>query len=150
MEQTSYVMIKPEFANNALVVFLIRQKLIHSGLEIKEESYIKYDKKRARQHYAEHIGKEHFPNLEKYITSDKAYGMVVSGENAIQKIRGLCGSTKNPEKGTIRFDIPALLQLPIRVPENVVHSSDSPEAATREIKIFHELKKEYAKNEQTK
>ena len=150
MRQTSYVMIKPEFANSEIVIYLIKEKLAANGIKIEEESYIQYDEKHAKQHYVEHVGKPFYPNLEKYITSDKAYGMVVSGENAIERIRKLCGSTKNPEPGTIRFNIPTLLHLPIRVTENVVHSSDSPEAAEREIAIFHELKKEHVKNDQTK
>lgn len=150
MKETSYVMIKPEFANKSIVILLVKEKLAANGIKIEEESYVHYDKSHARQHYAEHVGKPFYPDLEKYITSDKAYGMVVSGDNAIEKIRKICGSTKNPEKGTIRFNIPKLLHLPIRVTENVVHSSDSPASAEREIAIFRELKKEFVKNEQTK
>lgn len=150
MKETSYVMIKPEFANKSIVILLVKEKLAANGIKVEEEGYIKYDESHARQHYAEHVGKSFYPDLEKYITSDKAYGMVVSGDNAIEKIRGLCGSTKNPEKGTIRFNIPKLLHLPIRVTENVIHSSDSPASAEREIAIFHDLKKVLAKSEQTK
>ncbi len=150
MRQTSYVMIKPEFANKYIVILLIKEKLAENGIRVDEESYIQYDKEHAKKHYAEHVGKSFYPNLEKYITSGKAYGMVVSGENAIEKIRKLCGSTKNPEHGTIRRNIPRLLGLEVRVTENVVHSSDSPEAAEREIAIFHELKKEHAQDTQTK
>lgn len=150
MKETSYVMIKPEFANKSIVILLVKEKLASNGIKIEEEGYIQYDVPHARQHYHEHVNKPFYPELEQYLTSDKAYGMVVSGDNAIEKIRKLCGSTKNPEKGTIRYNIPTLLHLPIRVTENVVHSSDSPEAAEHEIAIFRELKKEFVKNDQTK
>lgn len=150
MKETSYVMIKPEFANKSIVILLVKEKLASNGIKIEEEGYIQYDVPHARQHYCKHVNQEYFPQLEKYITSDKAYGMVVSGDNAIEKIRKLCGSTKNPEKGTIRYNIPTLLHLPIRVTENVVHSSDSPEAAEHEIAIFRELKNKYLNSNKTK
>lgn len=150
MKQTSYVMIKPEFANKSIVILLIKEKLAACGLKIEEEGFVQYDEEHAKQHYCKHVNEEYFPKLEKYITSDKAYGMVVSGDNAIAKIRALCGATKNPEKGTIRYNIPKLLHLPIRVTENVVHSSDSPEAAEREIAIFRVLRKLFMKKSQTK
>ena len=72
MKETSYVMIKPEFANHSEVIGEIKGRLLLSGLTIVKESYIKYDKQRARRHYAEHIGKDFYPCLEAYITSDKA------------------------------------------------------------------------------
>ena len=59
-------------------------------------------------------------------------------------------STKNPEKGTIRHNIPRLLNMPISATKNVVHSSDSPEAADLEIAIFHELKNKYLNSNKTK
>lgn len=150
MKETSYVMIKPEFANKSIVILLVKEKLAANGIKVEEAGYIQYDKEHARQHYCKHVNQEYFPQLEKYITSDKAYGMVVSGDNAIEKIRKLCGSTKNPEKGTIRHNIPRLLNMPISATKNVVHSSDSPEAADREIAIFHELKNKYLNSNKTK
>ena len=65
--------------------------------------------------------------------------MVVQGENAITTIRALTGATKNPAPGTIRYDIPTALGLEIRVRENVIHSSDSPEAAQKESDIFRSI-----------
>lgn len=149
MKETSYVMVKPGFANSETIIMLIKDRLKKAGLIIEEAKYIQYDESHAKQHYFEHVEKPFYPDLEKYITSDKAYGMVVYGDNAIAKIRALCGATKNPAPGTIRHDIPELLGWPIRVTENVIHSSDSPAAAKREIAIFKTLehKKE---NSQTK
>lgn len=137
--QKSYVMIKPEFANYDSVIEEVKRRLENAGIKILEERFVRYDKQSADLHYAEHIGKEFYPNLLKYITSDKAYGMLVEGENAIEKIRTLAGSTKDPAKGTIRYDIPLMLGLERRITQNVVHSSDSEESATREIAIFNDM-----------
>lgn len=141
-KQTTYVMVKPEFAQacDYKAIRIIRSRILEKGLNIVEECFIRYDKDHAKQHYHEHVGKPFYRELEEYITSDRAYGMVVTGENAIQIVRDLCGATKNPEEGTIRYDIPNMLGRDLDVTKNVVHSSDSPEAAEREIKIFKKLK----------
>lgn len=141
MKQTSYVMVKPGFANNDKVVAEVKKRLKKNGISILEEGFIRYDEAHAKRHYHEHIGKSFYPELEAYITSDKAYGMKVEGENAIARIRALAGSTKNPEPGTIRYDIPEMLGIERRITENVVHSSDSEEAAKLELAIFKELLK---------
>ena len=139
MIERSYVMIKPEFANHTSVIAEVESRLTNAGLTIKETSKIKYLPEDAKQHYSAHVGKDFYPELEKYITSDVAYGMVVCGENAIAKIRELVGATKNPAEGTIRHDIPKQLGLELRVTQNVVHASDCIEAAEQEIKIFHNI-----------
>lgn len=141
MKQTSYVMVKPGFANNDKVVAEVKKRLKENGISILEEGFIRYDEAHAKRHYHEHVGKSFYPELEAYITSDKAYGMMVEGENAIARIRALAGSTKNPEPGTIRYDIPEMLGIERRITENVVHSSDSEEAAKLELAIFKELLK---------
>lgn len=136
MKELSYVMVKPEFANNHSVIAEVKNRLTDAGLEITKASYIQYSVEDAQAHYAEHVGKDFYPALEKYITSDIAYGMIVEGEDAIATIRELVGSTKNPDKGTIRYDIPVMLGLEHRVRENVVHASDCVESAEKEIAIF--------------
>lgn len=146
MIEQSYVMVKPEFANNKQIIAEVKKRIQAKGLKIIEESYINYDEKRAKMHYHEHVGKGFYPELEKYITSDKAYGIKVEGENAIAVIRALAGATKNPELGTIRYDIPKALGLERRITENVVHSSDSPESAKLELAIFEQLAKEHKNN----
>ena len=139
MIETSYVMIKPEFANHSSVINEVIKRLENAGLTIKEQAQIKYTADDAKQHYVAHVGKDFYPELEAYITSDVAYGMVVYGENAIAKIRELVGATKNPAEGTIRHDIPKQLGLALRITQNVVHASDCNEAAEQEIKIFHNI-----------
>lgn len=141
MKQTSYVMVKPGFANNDKVIAEVKKRLKENGISILEEGFIRYDDAHAKRHYHEHVGKSFYPELEAYITSDKAYGMKVEGEDAIARIRALAGSTKNPEPGTIRYDIPEMLKVERRITENVVHSSDSEEAAKLELAIFKELLK---------
>lgn len=143
MKQLSYVMVKPGFANNEKVIEEVKARLGKKGIKILEEGFIRYTPEYAKRHYHEHVNKPFYPELEKYITSDKAYGMKVEGEDAIAVIRALAGSTKNPDKGTIRYDIPEMLGLERRVTENVVHSSDGEEAAKIELAIFEELLKKH-------
>ena len=90
------------------------------------------DADRARRHYAEHEGKPFFPPLIDFITSGPLIAMIAEGHGAIEAFRSLAGPT-NPlvaPPGTIRGDHALLVK------ENVVHVSDSPESAEREMKIF--------------
>lgn len=139
MREVSYVMVKPEFANFQAVIDEVKQRLQEAGLIVTKESFLRYTEADAKRHYAEHVGKSFYPELESYITSDKAYGMQVEGENAISTIRAIIGSTKNPAEGTIRYDIPLSLGLELRVTQNVVHASDSVDSAKRELEIFEEI-----------
>lgn len=146
MKEISYVMVKPGFANNPSIIDEITKRLFWKGqgipgINLVKAGFIQYSVEDARKHYAEHVGKDFYPALEKYITSDIAFGMVLEGEDAIARIREIVGSTKNPAEGTIRHDIPKMLGLELRVRENVVHASDSVEAAKREIAIFEEILK---------
>ena len=139
MIQKSYVMVKPEFANNNQVIDLVKNRLTANGLTILTEGFIRYDADSAKKHYHEHVGKGFYPELESYITSDKAYGLEVEGEDAISLIRTLVGATKNPDKGTIRYDVPEILGIERRVTQNVVHASDCDAAAELELSIFKSL-----------
>jgi nucleoside-diphosphate kinase len=90
------------------------------------------DKSTAETHYAEHSQKPFFGSVVDFITSAPSVALVVEGERAIEAFRGLAGAT-DPVKalpGTIRGDFA------LEVGENIVHGSDSPESAEREIKIF--------------
>ncbi len=155
MNQISYVMVKPHFANNKQVVDYVKQRLADAGLKIEAEAEIKYDRSMAQKHYAEHFrgsyenAKGFYKELEDYITSDVAYGMKVSGEDAIATIRSLVGSTIKidketgdkilPAKGTIRYEVPVMLGEEHGMTANVIHASDSDEAAARELELFAEL-----------
>ena len=90
------------------------------------------DEARAKQHYAEHEGKPFFKGLVEYITSAPIVAMVIEGEEAIEGCRATIGAT-NPIKaspGTIRGDYGQTIG------RNLVHGSDSPESAAREIAIW--------------
>ena len=153
--EKSYVMVKPGFANNPKVISYIKNRLIEGGLKIVAEKFVRYSTSAAQDHYAEHFrdsyenSKPFYKNLEAYITSDKVYGMEVHGENAIIKIRELVGSTIKtnketgekilPNKGTIRYEVPLMLNEEHKITENVIHASDSPGAAEKELNIFKNL-----------
>jgi len=139
MLEKSYVMVKPEFASNEKVVNEVKNRLSNAGLNILKGEYVRYNAEDAKKHYAEHVGKGFYPELEEYITSDVAYGMIVEGENAIAQIRALVGATKNPAEGTIRYDIPKMMGLELRITQNVVHASDATTSAEREIAIFESM-----------
>lgn len=140
MKELCYVMIKPEFANNSEVIKEVQKMLItKSGCALLRANIIKYSVEDAQRHYAEHVGKGFYPELENYITSDIALGMIFEGEEAISKIRALVGATKNPQEGTIRYEIPKMMGLELRITQNVVHASDSMDSAKREIEIFEDI-----------
>ena len=86
----------------------------------------------AKKHYAEHEGKPFYPSLIEYITSGPVVAMVLEGENVIAGTRHIMGKT-NPDEadvGTIRGDFAQVKEY------NIVHGSDSPESAKREIEIY--------------
>jgi nucleoside-diphosphate kinase len=86
----------------------------------------------SRQHYAEHVNKPFYPDLEAFITSGPVVAMVVEGPEAITVMRTLMGKTNARESapGTIRGDLGASRQM------NLIHGSDGPEAAKREIATY--------------
>jgi nucleoside-diphosphate kinase len=86
----------------------------------------------AEEHYAEHREKPFFGELVEFITATPVVAMRIEGDNAIAVMRRLMGSTNPAEAapGTIRGD------LALSLPDNLVHGSDSPESAQRELKLF--------------
>lgn len=141
MEQT-YIMVKPEFANNWKILKFVRDQIKKQGLTIAKASFVRYSKKDAQQHYAEHFrgsyenAKPFYKGLEEYITSDKAYGMIVVGENAKAKMRDLIKE--------LRTSIPASLGKEPHPTKNILHGSDLTEnSEVNEIKIFNRLARKY-------
>lgn len=155
MEQESYVMAKPGFANDPRVISYIKSRILAVDLKIVKEGEVYYNRPAAQKHYAEHFrgsyenAKGFYPELEDYIVSDKAYGMKVVGEDAIAKIRAIVGSTMKinkdtnevilPAEGTIRHDVPVMLGIKHDMTKNVVHASDSEASAKKELAIFESL-----------
>ncbi len=102
------------------------------GLRIAALKLCRMTPAMAEKHYAEHMGKPFFTDLVDFITSGPLIAMVVEGETAIKAVRTMMGAT-NPldaSPGTIRGDLALVMS------QNVIHGSDGPESATREIALF--------------
>ncbi len=131
MSERTLVLIKPDGVRRGLVGEVIG-RLERRGLQIVAMDLRTLDRETAYLHYGEHEGKPFFDPLIEFITSGPLVAMVVEGNGAIQAFRALAGPTDPlaAAPGTIRGDHALLVK------ENVVHGSDSPESAEREIKIF--------------
>ena len=123
MEQT-LVLVKPDGVKKNLIGDIIA-RFEHKGLQVAALKLAKF-------HYAEHEGKPFFGELVDFITSAPLVCAVIRGENAIKAVRQLNGATNPIEAvpGSIRGDFA------LSIGENIVHGSDSPEAAEREINNF--------------
>ena len=130
MEKT-LVLVKPDGVKRALSGEIIR-RFEQRGLRIAAMKLCCISQELAEKHYAEHVGKPFFPGLVEFITSGPVVAMVVQGENAIRVVRAMMGVTNPVEAlpGTIRGD------LALNLGNNVVHGSDGPESAVREISNF--------------
>jgi nucleoside-diphosphate kinase len=131
MIQSTYVMIKPDAVRRGLVGRILT-RFEQAGLAIERLEYGLVSAEEAAANYIEHEGKPFYPGLISYITSGPVVKMVLSGEGAVAVCRKLMGATNPAEAapGTIRGDYGLFLD------ENVIHGSDSPESAQREIGIF--------------
>ena len=130
MEKT-YLMVKPDGVQRGLVGEIV-SRFEKKGLKLVAAKLMIIPKEVAETHYGEHRGKPFFPSLISYITSGPVFAMVWEGENAVQVCRNMMGKT-NPQDsapGTIRGDYCMVTGL------NIIHGSDSPESAAREIGIF--------------
>ena len=110
----------------------IMSRFEEKGLQIVAVKLMQIDEELAKTHYGEHADKPFFPGLVEYITSSPALAMVIEGEEAITTIRKLVGAT-NPleaDLGTIRGDYG------MDTGRNIIHASDSPASAEREIGLF--------------
>ncbi len=127
----TFIMVKPDGVERGLVGEVI-SRLEDKGLELQRIRSLRIDDELARRHYAEHAEKPFFPELIEFITSGLVVAMEWSGESAIGAARALMGATdpKEAAPGTIRGD------LGLEVTRNIVHGSDGPESAQRELGIF--------------
>ncbi len=132
MERT-LILLKPDAMQRGLAGEIIT-RFERRGLRIVAMRELKVDKAMAKRHYAEHVGKPFFEGLVEYITSSPIIAAVFEGTNAVAASRQLMGSTRPTEAapGTIRADFA------LEVGRNLVHGSDSPASAKREIEIFFE------------
>lgn len=132
MEQT-LILVKGDGVRRKLIGEVIG-RIERKGLDINQIQLMNVSREKAETHYGEHRDKPFFGELVEFITSMPVVAMRVEGEGAISQMRGLLGAT-NPvdaAPGTIRGD------LALSITENIVHGSDSPESAERELKLFFE------------
>ncbi len=129
--QRTLLLIKPDAVRRGLVGNIL------SRFEAKGLRFVAMDMRtitgeQADEHYAEHVGKDFYPPLRDFVTSGPMLAAVLEGDEAIEVVRLVNGATdgRKAAPGTIRGD----LSLSNR--ENLVHGSDSPESADREIKLW--------------
>ena len=130
MERT-LILVKPDAVQRGLIGEVLG-RLEARGLRIVGLRLMHVDEALARRHYAEHDGKPFFAGLVDYITSSPLVAAVLEGPDAIAAARQTMGATRPTEAapGTIRGD------LGLEVGRNLVHGSDGPESAAREIALF--------------
>ncbi|WP_220607625.1 nucleoside-diphosphate kinase [Methanobrevibacter oralis] len=131
MIQKSFVMMKPDAVQRRLMGKIF-SRFEDKGLQVIAVKLIQIDEDLAKTHYGEHAEKPFFPSLVEYITSSPSLAMVIKGEEAISTIRKIVGAT-NPleaDLGTIRGDFA------MDMGRNIIHASDSPASAEREIGLF--------------
>lgn len=135
--EKTLVLVKPDGVKKHICGEVI-SRFERKGLEVEAIKMIQVPEELAKKHYAEHEGKGFFKDLIAFITSGPVLVIVIKGENAVAAVRQINGAT-DPLKavpGSIRGDFATSID------ENVVHASDAPETAEREIGLwFPELKK---------
>jgi nucleoside-diphosphate kinase len=129
--QRTLILVKPDGVQRSIVGDVI-SRIERKGLKVVALELRTIDTDTARAHYAEHAERPFFGELVDFITSGPLVAIVAEGDRAIEAFRALAGAT-DPVKaapGTIRGDYA------LQLSQNIVHGSDSPESAEREIKIF--------------
>jgi len=131
LSERTLVLIKPDGVRRGLTGEVLA-RIERKGLRIVAMDQRTVGKDLAETHYAEHVDKPFYGSLVEFITSGPLVALVAEGPRAIEAFRALAGAT-DPVKagpGTIRGDYA------LEVQDNIVHGSDSPDSAEREIKIF--------------
>ena len=129
--ERTLVLIKPDAMQRQLAGEILA-RFERRGLAVREAKLVTVDRELAERHYAEHSEKPFFGELVEFITSGPTLALVLEGEGAIATVRRTMGAT-NPadsEPGSIRGDFA------LSMPDNLVHGSDSPESAAREIALW--------------
>lgn len=129
--ERTLILVKPDGVKRGLVGEIV-SRFERKGLRIAALKMMRFSEDQAQKHYAEHVSKPFFPELKAFITSAPTVAMVIEGDQAIAVSRKMMGATKftDAEPGTIRGDFA------FSTTENLVHGSDSPASAQREIPIF--------------
>ena len=131
MSEKSLVLVKPDGVRRGLVGQIL-SRFEAKGFTIEAMKLQTIDKQLADQHYGEHVEKGWYPELREFITSGPLVALILSGDEAITVIRGVVGATdgRKAAPGTVRGDFSLSNQ------ENLIHASDSPESAAREIALW--------------
>jgi nucleoside-diphosphate kinase len=130
-EESTLLIVKPDAVRRGLIGEIL-SRVERKGLRVDAMRLMRIDRELAEHHYAEHVEKPFFGDLVDFITSGNVVVAKLSGRDAIAVLRAMMGATdpaKSPP-GTIRGD------LGIEIQENLVHGSDSPESAARELALF--------------
>lgn len=130
MERT-LVLLKPDCVQRRLIGPIL-SRFETKGLNIIAMKMLQVTPELAKQHYAEHVEKPFYPGLEAFITGAPVVAMILEGLDVIQVVRDMLGPTSGLKApaGTIRGDFSSSRQM------NLVHASDGPEAAAREIDLY--------------
>ena len=131
--QRTLVLLKPDAIHRGLAGEII-SRLERRGLRIAALRMLRVDEDLASRHYAEHTQKPFYRTLVDFITSTPIIATVMEGPNAVEIVRSTMGATdpRNAAPGTIRGDYA------LYITQNLIHGSDSPESAAREIALFFE------------
>ena len=129
--ERTLVLIKPDAVQRALAGEILG-RFERRGLQMRAAKLLTVDRELAEQHYAEHRERPFFGELVEFITSAPTLALVLEGEGAIASVRTTMGATNPADStpGSIRGD------LALSMPDNLVHGSDSPESAAREIDLW--------------
>ncbi len=129
--QRTLVLLKPDAVQRGLIGDIL-QRFERKGLRVVGMRFMKATQEHAAKHYAEHKERPFFPSLLQFITSSPLVALSLEGDDAIAVVRGLIGPTdgRKAPPGTIRGDFA------ISKSNNLVHGSDSPESAERELAIW--------------
>lgn len=129
--ERTLILVKPDAMQRGLAGEVLR-RFEQRGLRIVGLKLVQVSRELAGQHYAEHEGKPFYPGLVDYITSSPVIAAVLEGAGAIAMVRKMIGKTDpaEAEPGTIRGD------LGMEKGRNLVHASDGPESAAREISLW--------------
>jgi len=133
MSERSFVMLKPDAVLRRLMGAVLT-RFEKRGLKIVAAKMMEISEDLAKEHYGEHKDKPFFNDLVGYITSAPVLAMVIEGDECISLIRKMVGATnpKEADLGTIRGDYA------LETGRNIIHASDSPQSAKREIALFFE------------
>jgi nucleoside-diphosphate kinase len=131
MAERTLVLVKPDAVQRRLAGDILA-RFERRGLDVIAAKLVLVDAALAEEHYAEHREKPFFGELVGFITSAPTLALVLEGDSAIKVVRSTMGATNPVDSapGTIRGD------LALAMPDNLVHGSDSPESAEREIQLW--------------